>query len=147
MDRKKRRKQWQWVIGLMIGAMCGLVAAPRAEAITSCGSLPEITKVGFTTDTVIQHTFLDNKTVSPTSWTLIARARNPSASSQSYSYQLTVTVAGKTCTAGPAFLTPGTTGTKNCTITPEYTATGLYTLNVNASGNSSLQWQYIICQN
>jgi hypothetical protein len=152
MDRPKQQKRWKWVIGLVIGTVCGLVAAPSVQAAvyTSCSSAgkPQIMSYGFTTTASFNYTFLDSKTSSssPRYWLLILRVKNPSTSSKSYSYTQSVTVAGKTCTAGPAFLTPGATGTKNCTFSPEPTQTGYYTLSVSASPSSSLQWLYSICQ-
>jgi hypothetical protein len=144
MDRPKKQKRWQCMVGLAMAIVCGLVAS--SSAATSCAqvSLPRLLLVPFTPSTSIRQDFLDNN-VKKSSWKLIARARNNGTSN--VSYQLTVTLAGNTCSAGPASLGPGAIGTKNCTIQPEYTPTGRYTMIVTASGASSLQWQYEICQN
>jgi hypothetical protein len=142
----RQKPQWKWTVSMVIATVCGLVASPSAQAvITSCATGRQLMSVGFISGSPIQQTFLDNKIGMP-SWTLIARAKNNGPSS--VSYQMTITVAGKTCTAGPASLAPGAIGTKNCPIAPEYTGTGLYTLVATApSAPPSLQWQYKICQN
>jgi hypothetical protein len=103
--------------------------------------------VGFipsTPGTPIFEEFLDTKP-HRSSWTLIARARNTSTSP--VTYQFTVTAGGKTCTAGPTLLHGGVTGTKNCKIQPEYSATGRYTLTATVNNASDLEWKYLICQN
>lgn len=148
MDMQKRQKQWQWVIGLIIVTICGLVAVKSAQAvITSCsqGSLPQLMIVDFTQSTSIRKDFLDNKGGGPSSWTLIARAWNTGTSN--VSYQMTVSLSNTTCKAGPSSLSKNAIGTKNCKIQPEYTPTGRYTLIATASGPSNLQWKYEVCQN
>jgi hypothetical protein len=144
MDGRKRQQQWRWVVGLVLVAVCGLVAAPSVQAITSCPSNTQLVGVGWTYSGSISKDFLDSQ-YGKASWTLIARAWNTGNSS--VSYQMTISVAGQKCYAGPVSLSSGAIGTKNCTIQPEYTDTGRYTLSATASGSSALEWKYLICQN
>jgi hypothetical protein len=144
MDGQKRQQQWQWVVGVVLATVCGLVAAPSVQAITSCSSSDKtLVSVGFTSSDYISRDFLDDESGQP-SWTLIARAWNKYCSYASY--QMTIDVAGKKCYVGPASLSQNAIGTKNCTIQPEYTVTGRYTLTASASGNC-FEWKYLICQN